>query len=143
MAAPAVLLINAERSQLAHVRAWVAEHAESIHAQPSEIDDLVLAVDEAVTNVIVHGYHDRPGPIELAVVAEPGSITITIRDQAPQFNPTQVPPPNLNLPLEQRPIGGMGIHLVRHSVDRFTYESLANGGNQVTLVKFLKTDPAA
>ena len=138
MAARAVLVINADRSQLVRVRAWVADQARTVQASQPEIDDLVLAIDEAVTNVIVHGYHDRPGLIELEVMVESDMMTLILRDQAPLFDPTCVPPPDLSLPLEQRPIGGMGIHLMRHSVDRITYASTAEGGNQITLVKFLE-----
>jgi serine/threonine-protein kinase RsbW len=133
----AVLRIVAERRLLSQVRDWVAEQARQAQASPSEIDDLILAADELVTNIIVHGYHDEPGPIELEVDTRPGVFKLIFRDQAPSFNPTCVPPPDLTLPLHLRPLGGMGIHLVRQSVDEVLYEMLDEGGNQLTLVKHL------
>jgi serine/threonine-protein kinase RsbW len=137
MAEAAVLRIPAERNQLARMRDWVAEQARFAQASPEEVDDLVLAADEVVTNVIMHGYHDQPGRIELEVETRPGVVILIVRDQAPNFDPTSVPPPDLTLPLHLRPLGGMGMHLVRQSVDELYYETPAAGGNQLTLVKHI------
>jgi anti-sigma regulatory factor (Ser/Thr protein kinase) len=56
---------------------------------------------------------------------------------APPFDPTRVPDPDLTLPLEERPLGGLGIYLIRQSVDKMVYRAVPEGGNELTLVKRL------
>lgn len=100
---------------------------------------LALAVEEAGTNIIVHGYAGAaPGPIALRFHAAPGQITLTITDDARPFLPDSVPPPDLTTNLEDRKIGGLGWHLIRHMVDEVHHEFKPNGrGNILTLVKKL------
>jgi anti-sigma regulatory factor (Ser/Thr protein kinase) len=62
-------------------------------------------------------------------------LIVILRDRAPTFDPTTVPPPDLTLPLEQRPIGGVGLHLVRHMVDELRHRPRPGGGNEITFVK--------
>jgi serine/threonine-protein kinase RsbW len=99
------------------------------------IEDLTLAIDEAVTNIIIHGYQGVPGIIELEVRRDGERLLVTIRDQAPLFDPTTVPRPDLSIPLDRRPFGGMGVHLMRESLDGIHYRALPGGGNELTLVK--------
>ena len=71
-------------------------------------------LDEIVLNVIRHG-HDDQGEHEIHVRlrAGPDAVTIMVEDDGKPFNPLDAPPPNLDLPIEQRPIGGLGIFLVK------------------------------
>ena len=94
-----------------------------------------MAVDEACTNIIEHGYggEDR-GTIELHCQVREGELVITVQDHARLFDPTEVPPPNLNAPLDELKVGGLGIYFMRQVMDavEFTYEG---GGNKLVLVK--------
>jgi serine/threonine-protein kinase RsbW len=130
--------LPAERKQLAEIRRFIEIYARQTPASAEEIQDLVLAVDEAATNIIVHGYLDGLGEIEVDLAYQPGRITVLLRDQAPPFDPTTVPKPDLNLPLEERPIGGLGVHLIRMCVNEFSYSTRPLGGNELRLVKYLK-----
>jgi serine/threonine-protein kinase RsbW len=95
-----------------------------------------LAVDEMCTNVIVHGYRGLPpGPIALTVTPHPDRLVIRIVDRGHPFDPRSAPAPDLGARVEERPIGGLGCHLVRSMVDSIDYESAAHGGNRLTLVK--------
>lgn len=129
-----VLIVPAERKRLAAVRNFAAAFARSAGAHPKRVEDLTLAVDELVTNVIVHGYQDRPGDVEVTCSRQGGAIQVIIRDRAPVYDVTEVPSPDIHLSLEQRPVGGLGLHLVRKSVDRFEHRSRPGGGNELTLV---------
>lgn len=129
--------VPAHRKYLSAIREFVSERAKSAGATPADIDSLVQAVDEAAANVIIHGYQDGPGDIMIQVSPAVDSILVIISDTAPSFDPTQAPPPNINLPLEQRPVGGLGIHLIRHCVDELDYSIPANGGNRLVLKKKL------
>ena len=63
------------------------------------------------------------------------AIEIRLRDQAPLFDPTRVPTPDLTLSLYKRPLGGMGVHVTRQVVDAMRYRVTPEGGNELTLVK--------
>jgi len=125
----------AELENLAVIRRFAEETAQSLQANQAAIDDMIQAVDEAVTNIIVHGYAGRPGTIEVRVKRAGNSLVVRLRDQAPRFDPTAVPPPNLTLPLEKRRPGGLGVHLIRQFVDQVRYRAAPQGGNELTLVK--------
>lgn len=97
--------------------------------------DLVLAVNEAVTNVILHGYGGEPGPVALCVEAAGGDLSVILSDSAPHFDPTRVPPPDINLPLEDRPLGGLGVHMMRQLTDALIYRVTPEGNNELTFLK--------
>ena len=126
---------SAELDNLAVIRLYIEETAQAYQAQNKAVGDLIQAVDEAVTNIIVHGYLGKPGQIELEVERENEFLVVRIRDQAPYFDPTVVPPPDLSLPLQKRPLGGLGVHLMRVFVDEMCYSALSQGGNELILAK--------
>ena len=127
--------VPAELERLAEVRAFVRREAQRCGASDEAVDDLVQAVDELVTNVIEHGYGLAPGTVEVELQDVDGSCIIRIRDTAPPFDPTAHPEPRTDLPLEQRPLGGMGVHLARTLTDGMRHRMLPGGGNEVTLEK--------
>jgi serine/threonine-protein kinase RsbW len=99
-------------------RAFCAAHGIS----GEKADDLCLALDEILANVVIHGYREDPGGrIELSLRAAPGAIAAEIRDWAPAFDPLGAAAPDLSLPAEARPVGGLGIHLVRAVADEVEY----------------------
>jgi serine/threonine-protein kinase RsbW len=96
--------------------------------------DLVLAVNEAVTNVLLHGYNGQPGPVLLCVEVTDDDLRVILTDAAPLFDPTRVPPPDIFLPLEDRPLGGLGVHMMRQLTDELVYRALPDG-NELAFVK--------
>lgn len=96
--------------------------------------DLVLAVNEAVTNIMLHGYGGQPGPVSLCIEMDGEEVRAVLTDTAPHFDPTHVPPPDIHLPLEDRPLGGLGVHMMRQLSDALIYEQLPQG-NRLTFVK--------
>jgi len=135
MSAEASRNFPAELEQMALMRKFVEETATAWQADPDELADVVLAVDELATNSTLHGYRGRSGDIELKMRRTGADLEIVLRDRAAAFDPTQVPPPDMSLPLEDRPIGGLGLHLVRHMVDELRYRARPEGGNEIVLVK--------
>jgi serine/threonine-protein kinase RsbW len=129
------LKITAELNNLAPIRDFVEETATALGANPTMLLDVVLAVNEIATNIMLHGYQGQPGLIEIEVCQSRNSLVICLRDGAPPFDPTTVPSPNLNLPLEERPLGRMGIYLARQLTDEMTYRLIPQGGNELTLIK--------
>ncbi|HYH92863.1 MAG TPA: ATP-binding protein [Candidatus Saccharimonadales bacterium] len=135
------LRIAADLDQLAEVRALVRDVAVHGSAPPVCIDDLVQAVDEAATNVIVHGYRGRPGWLDVRAGVDGDRIVITLEDEAPAFDPTAAPEPDLTVPPGQRRPGGMGIHLMRLATDEIDHAQRPGGGNILTMARRLDPRP--
>ena len=96
-----------------------------------------LALEELLRNVISHAYPDRDEhQIEIAFDRNDSHLIATISDDGIPFNPLNAPPPDLDAALEERGLGGLGIHLARNVVDDFTYAWDA-GRNVVTIRKRL------
>jgi anti-sigma regulatory factor (Ser/Thr protein kinase) len=132
------LRIDADLRRLAGIRQFVRERAASAHASVECRDDLVQAVDEASTNVIVHGYRGRDGWLEIGVELEADRFIVTVEDAAPPFDPTSVPEPDLSVPPMARKPGGMGVHLMRASTDTLSYRPRPGGGNILTMSRSLQ-----
>ncbi len=128
---------RAELGQLAAIRSFVVETSRSLGAAESAIADLELAVDEICTNSIQHGYGGEDGEIELTVERDGPSIRVVVRDWGGTFDPGQVPTPDLELPLEERLLGGLGLFLVRKLMDDVRFEFSRERGNSVTMVRRL------
>ena len=137
MDAGSTLRIGAELDNLSLIRRFVEDAAIGFGADQEVIPDVLLAVTEAATNIMIHGYQGQPGTIEIEVSRKGDSLVVCLRDQAPPFDPTTVPPPDVTLPLEQRQPGGLGIHFMRQFMDELTYRSTPQGGNELTLGKRL------
>ena len=131
----ASLRVAADVAQLAAIRAFVEQQAHTLGVDASTIDDLVLAVNEVATNIVIHGYRRQPGEIEIELRPQGDAIEIRLRDHARLFDPTRVPAPDLDLPLHKRPFGGMGVHVTRQIIDAMRYRVTPEGGNELTLVK--------
>lgn len=96
---------------------------------------MVLALDELLTNVICYGYEDSAlHEISVTLRAEGGRLTVQVEDDGRAFDPRQAPPPDLTAPIEDRRIGGLGVHIARTVVDSLDYERRGNI-NRVVLAK--------
>jgi serine/threonine-protein kinase RsbW len=128
--------VAAKVESLAAVRAFVEEGCRRAGVDASACFDLKLAVDEACANIIEHGYAGRPGgSIALACESDGDAVRVTIVDSGRAFSPGDVPEPDVTSGWEERPIGGLGWHLIRRSVDEIDYGPDPAGGNRLTLVK--------
>ena len=129
------LTLPAQFSQLAAARRFVEETGALLGLPRSVTEPLALAVDESLSNVVQHGYHDTVGMVEIEMKRRADAVVVSLRDQGPPFDPTSLPDPDITLPLNQRPVGGLGVYLTRRSVDSVAYERTAAGDNQLTLTK--------
>lgn len=101
---------------------------------PETCFDLTLAVEEAASNVIAHGYKGRGGPLSVRLEVRGDDVTIGLRDRARPFKPGKIKPPDTKTPLEDRPVGGLGLLLMHRLMDEVRYEALPDG-NLLTMVK--------
>lgn len=86
------------------------------------VQDLALAVEEALSNVVRHAYRGDPaGRIRVALAIDEGQVRVAIRDRGPAFDPLAAPVPDLTRPVDERPPGGLGVHLLRRVTDAQGY----------------------
>jgi len=98
---------------------------------------LNLAIDELATNVISYGWDDAgPHQIHIKLCRTADRLTLLIEDDAKAFNPLERGIPDLEADIEERPIGGLGIHFVREFATDVAYERVA-GRNRLTIEKQL------
>lgn len=96
-----------------------------------------LALEELLRNVISHAYPDSAEhDIEVTLDCDAAHMTATITDDGIPFNPLNIAAPNLSDALDDREVGGLGIHLARNVVDTLTYE-WRDSRNVVTVVSAL------
>jgi len=126
---------DAELKDLASMRAFIKESAMMLGGDAEPVSELQIAVNEAITNIILHGYQDKPGYIEIFIERETNDIHLRLLDSASAFDPTTVPSPDITIPLEQRPYGGMGIHMMRSFTDELRYRLTADGMNELNFTK--------
>lgn len=135
------LRIPADLGRLAEVRALVRDVSRAAGAASDSTDDMVQAVDEAATNTIVHGFSGRPGWLEISIDVVGPDLVVTLQDDAPTFDPTAVPEPDMRVPALVRGPGGMGVHLMRLATDALDYRPRDGGGNVLTLTRSLGPRP--
>jgi anti-sigma regulatory factor (Ser/Thr protein kinase) len=101
------------------IRAFLKSHAASDEA----VYAVETTVEELVTNVIKYGYEDEAQhEILLTTTVRDGRIQVVVEDDGHEFDPTQREAPDLNRSIEEIPIGGLGLHLVRQLADHVSYE---------------------
>lgn len=101
---------------------------------PSIVFELNLALDELVTNIIVHGRKSGGGDIQVHLVPHAEETEVVLVDDGPAFDPNQAPRPDTACDLAQRCVGGLGIHLVKKLTNSLRYE-YTDGQNITTLRK--------
>ena len=103
--------------------------------------NLRLAVDEIATNIIIHGYEEagREGVLDLQAFVDEQTLTISIKDTGVPYNPNQrLTPDDLDQPLEQRKIGGLGVYIAIQGVDKFIYERVGDRNHNIFIVNLSK-----
>ena len=93
-----------------------------------------VALDELLTNAIMHGKVSLNDPMQVDLIVARSALRAVISHAGPAFDPTEVEAPDLEGGLQEREIGGLGIHLVRSMMDEFSYEHV-DGRNIIKLGK--------
>jgi serine/threonine-protein kinase RsbW len=115
---------------------YVTHCAEDAGLNEAEVYAVQLAVDEASTNIIEHGYgQECPNRIDVTCDIQEDGLKVVIYDDAEPFNPESVPDPEINVPLEEIKPRGLGIFLMRQMMDEVHYQSSPDAGNTLTMIK--------
>jgi anti-sigma regulatory factor (Ser/Thr protein kinase) len=128
---------------LGPIRDYVKLAAQMAGLDKKATYELCLAVDEIATNIILHGYEEagRSGVLDVHVDMGERQLIVTMEDDGEPFDPRQSKLPeneDLLRPLEERPVGGLGLYLAFQGVDEFRYER-AGGRNRNIFVVYLQS----
>lgn len=99
----------------------VQDFALSRDVPQTAVHRIQVALDEMITNIFSHGYEGGSGTVDLSIKLRGDFLELYIVDHARPFNPLRQAQPEVDLPIENRPIGGVGIHLVRTLIDEIEY----------------------
>ena len=128
------MIIGSDIAEIPEVSAWLEEVMRGSGFTEEAILDTQLAVEEAITNVIVHGYKEPGGEVEITSHVNSDRVKVEIADTAPRFDPLSMPEPDLDGSIEERRIGGLGVFLIRQVMDGVSYR-YENGKNILVLIK--------
>lgn len=136
---PAQCIISATIDAIEVVAVYIEEILESAGISMIDSSRVQLAVEEAVTNVVTHGYDEKPGEVSVCCTIENKMVIVTITDSGFPFDPTTIPPADVTADIEHRNIGGLGVHLIRSLMDEMTYQRIGEK-NQLVLKKLTSDD---
>jgi serine/threonine-protein kinase RsbW len=136
------LSLENRHAEIARVHSLLDQLALQFGWHPRPAADLHVAIEEHLTNVINHGYAPgQTGRITVRFLPEPDELRVEIQDDAPPFNPLLIPPVDVAHPIDERSVGGLGVHLMRRLTDQLEYER-REPWNRLVLRKRLHQEPA-
>ena len=131
----AITLTN-DVQEVPRLNAFVDEVCEEHGCDMETTMRMNLAIEEAVVNVIDYAYPpDTVGFVDIKVTTDDNHMEFVISDSGTPFDPTKKEDVDISLPVEERRIGGLGIHLVKQLMDKISYER-KDGRNVLTLIKY-------
>lgn len=130
------LVMHNDIQQLAQLPDWMDQVGDAYHLDPALVMSLNLALEEAATNVILYAYPKGScGSVELSAdLVEGKRLRFVLTDSGKPFDPTAAPDPDIAASAVDRPIGGLGIFLVRQIMDEVLYD-YDGGHNVLTMIK--------
>ena len=128
------MTVAPDLSAIAPLNEWVEERCQEAGLGADATFKFVLAIEEAVTNVVAYAFAEVPPPhqIRLRLDIDDKRCAAELVDNGRPFDPSAAPPPDLTKPIEQRDPGGLGIHLIRNMADRIEYHR-ENGQNRLRI----------
>jgi serine/threonine-protein kinase RsbW len=122
------LIVRADYAAMRQVDGFVAAFVSEHGIAADDAARILILLEELLTNLAKYGYPDRaePGCAEIVLALNGSRLKIEFIDDGCAFDPLAAPIPNLDAPLEERPIGGLGLHLMRSLADGVSYERINN-----------------
>ena len=129
----------ADTAALDDVLSFAETQLEQVSCLPALMMPLTMVIEEMFVNVSYYAYPDGGGSVQLAISFAPDSRTVTFRltDSGIPFDPLARPAPDLSVPAAERPVGGLGIYMMRKTMDEVQYERIGEK-NVLTMRKTLK-----
>ena len=132
------LTMPADRKNIPAVIEFVNQELDAMGCSPKAEAQIDIAIDEIYSNIVKYGYEEEGGEVTVSfdVSEEPLAMTLSFRDEGKPFNPLERRDPDVTLSAKDRKIGGLGIFMVKKSMDDIHYE-YRDGKNILTIRKTL------
>ena len=132
------LILQNEVAEISKLAIFIEELGEEFGLSPELVFNLNLVLEEAVSNVILYAYpKEEHQTISLIASKKDNQLIFVLTDSGKEFDPTQAPDADITLSAEDRPIGGLGIFLIRQIMNTVEYQRI-EGKNVLTLGKELE-----
>ena len=132
------LILQNEVAEISKLAIFIEELGEEFGLSPELVFNLNLVLEEAVSNVILYAYpKEEHQIISLIARKKDNQLIFILTDSGKEFDPTQAPDADITLSAEDRPIGGLGIFLIRQIMNTVEYQRI-EGKNVLTLGKKLE-----
>ena len=132
------LRVACDTKELVNIRAFVEEVAKQCFADHLMVTKVVMAVDEAVANVMEHAYQDaKTGDVSVAIQADDDMFTVTISDHGRRFDPNGQPEVDVKNHIRQGKRDGLGIFIIRKIMDEIKYTFTDEQCNVLRMVKYI------
>jgi anti-sigma regulatory factor (Ser/Thr protein kinase) len=130
--------VSAEEAHLPVLTRFLQRFWSAGELPPEQAPAFELALEEVFMNVVLHGAPraDATPRVEMSLMLADGSLAMTIEDDGPQFDPLTLPPPELTGSVAERPVGGLGVFLVRKMMDTVNYQRVG-ARNQLRMTKHI------
>lgn len=122
-------------TEIARVQDQLEQFAAANHFPDRKLHEAQVAVEEHLTNILHHGYEDDGEHyLRIRFTFAEAELRIQVEDDGRPFNPLERPAPEISIPIADRPIGGLGIHMMRKSLDGMEYRR-EDGKNILEMIK--------
>jgi serine/threonine-protein kinase RsbW len=129
------LTLPNQRSAVARAQDQIESFARRHGLATRALHEAQLALEEHLTNIISYGYDDKlEHQIKVRVQLNASELRVEVEDDGHPFNPLEQPAPDVSIPIEERPVGGLGIHMMRKSLDGIEYRR-TEGKNILDMIK--------
>ena len=133
------LTVKSSTDQLVAIRDFIKDHAIENEIPQPVIESIILAADEAATNIVKHAYHlEATKDILVNFAVNDNECCVTLTDYGDSFDPSLISEPDMKEYLKQRRVGGLGLYLIRTLMDSMEYKSSADHHNDLTIKKRYK-----
>ncbi|HSR17671.1 MAG TPA: ATP-binding protein [Ignavibacteriaceae bacterium] len=134
------MVVKSRTENLSEIREFINSLVRKIGVAPDVSENIILAVDEACTNIIKHSYKFFPdGEIIIKTKYSNNKIIITIIDYGEYFQPNSIHKPDLQEYYRHKKVGGLGMYLMKTLMDEVKYSSVPGKYNQVLLTKYVNS----
>jgi len=136
------LAVTADDTAMSQVEAFVAPFAATQRLSRDDMARVLIVLEELITNLLKYGYSADTSPrtVEITLSMEGDQLLIELVDDACPFDPLAAPAPELDQPTAARPIGGLGLYIVRSLTEGMRYRRIDNR-NVTQLILRLESTP--
>ena len=127
-------ILPAKLENLGKLHKFVRDQVMVTDFSKKDANQILIAAEEGIINILNYAYPDSEGEITIICEDTEKSFTITLKDQGIPFDPLSLPDPDVDLPIEDRKIGGLGIFMIKQIMDEVKYKR-KDDWNIFTLIK--------